>query len=63
MYRPRLTVAAEERPALTCPVRAGSCELRLGRKKACGAVEQKKWSEGRKVMKGKRKKACLSSSD
>ena len=32
----------EERPALTCPVRAGCIDLWLGRKKACGAVEQKK---------------------
>ncbi|MGH7488809.1 MAG: hypothetical protein ACREMY_24885, partial [bacterium] len=34
-------------PALTCPARAGSCELRLGRKKACGAVEQKKSPRGK----------------
>ena len=36
-----LRVAAEERPALTHPARAGRIMLRSGRGKACGAVEQK----------------------
>jgi hypothetical protein len=35
-------VAAEERPALTASARAGRDNTRSGRKKACGAVEQKK---------------------
>jgi hypothetical protein len=33
---------AERRPALTASARAGVRNLRSGRKKACGAVEQKK---------------------
>ena len=37
------------RPTLTAPVRAGALILWLGRKKACGAVEQKKWPEARNI--------------
>ena len=33
---------AERRPTLTASARAGVRNLRSGRKKACGAVEQKK---------------------
>ena len=40
--RPSLRWPLKKRPALTCPARAGRCEMWLGRKKACGAVEQKK---------------------
>src|SRR5271166_2150582 len=36
------SVAAEERPALTASARVGRDDTRSGRKKACGAVEQKK---------------------
>src|SRR5258708_36031413 len=39
---------AERRPALTASARAGVRNLRSGRKKACGAVEQKKGAETRK---------------
>ena len=42
LSRPSLTVAAEARPALTASARVGGRRLRSGRKKACGAVEQKK---------------------
>ena len=37
------------RPTLTAPARAGVLILWLGRKKACGAVEQKKWPEARNI--------------
>jgi hypothetical protein len=36
------SVAAETRPALTSAARVGRVNTRSGRKKACGAVEQKK---------------------
>src|SRR6476661_3850709 len=40
---------AERRPTLTASARAGVRNLRSGRKKACGAVEQKKaQKQGRK---------------
>ena len=42
---------AERRPTLTASARAGVRNLRSGRKKACGAVEQKKApKQGRKRM-------------
>ena len=39
---------AERRPTLTASARAGVRNLRSGRKKACGAVEQKKAQKLRK---------------
>jgi hypothetical protein len=39
---------AERRPTLTASARAGVRNLRSGRKKACGAVEQKKAPKQRK---------------
>ena len=41
------SVAAKERPALTVSPRDGRTDMRSGRKKASGGVEQKKWQEGR----------------
>ena len=38
---------ADRRPTLTASARAGVRNLRSGRKKACGAVEQKKVTEAR----------------
>jgi len=37
-----IALPAECRPTLTAPARDGVRDLRSGRKKACGAVEQKK---------------------
>jgi hypothetical protein len=49
---------AERRPTLTASAPAGVRNLRSGRKKACGAVEQKKApKQGRKKSAKKRKKA------
>ena len=49
----------ERRPTLTASARAGVRNLRSGRKKACGAVEQKKApKQGRKRPSGKK---CLRS--
>jgi hypothetical protein len=42
--RPSLTVAAEERPALTRPARAGVSILRSGRGKACGRARPREMS-------------------
>jgi hypothetical protein len=42
------SAAAKTRPALTRPARAGVSILRSGRGKACGAVEQGKWTGERK---------------
>jgi hypothetical protein len=39
---PQSACVTESRPALTAPARGGLRDLRSGRKKACGAVEQKK---------------------
>jgi Transposase zinc-ribbon domain len=36
-------------PTLTAPARCQPCELRSGWKKACGAVELKKTTQGKKV--------------
>ena len=46
---------AERRPTLTPSARAGVRNLRSGRKKACGAVEQKKApKQGRKHKAGRK---------
>src|SRR5215471_4544238 len=45
---PENALLAECRPALTAPARDGVRNLRSGRKKACGAVEQKKGAKSRK---------------
>ena len=42
---------AERRPALTASARDGVGNLRSGRKKACGAVEQKKGGQIKKARK------------
>src|SRR5215831_4049615 len=44
---PESALLAERRPALTAPARDGERNLRSGRKKACGAVEQKKGAKSR----------------
>jgi hypothetical protein len=40
---------AAARPALTSSARDGGGNPRSGRKKACGAVEQKKWTKRKKA--------------
>jgi hypothetical protein len=45
---------AERRPTLTASARAGVRNLRSGRKKACGAVEQKKAAKQGRKKSGKK---------
>src|SRR6516165_5392813 len=47
---------AEPRPALTASARDDVGNLRSGRKKACGAVEQKKGAQTKKVSQQERKR-------
>jgi hypothetical protein len=51
----------EQRPALTASARAGVRNLRSGRKKACGAIEQKKASKPSKPS--KEESACVRGGD
>jgi hypothetical protein len=53
---------AERRPTLTAFARAGVRNLRSGRKKACGAVEQKKAAKQGKKEKPE-KSACVRGRD
>ena len=53
-----LRVAAEERPALTAPARAGLMGVRSGRKKACPAEVEPKKGAGRKKRNGTRAAAA-----
>jgi len=47
---PQSACMTERRPALTAPARGGVGDLRSGRKKACGAVEQKKGQKEGRVL-------------
>src|SRR5215471_455466 len=53
---PVLTASARDGPALTASARDGVGNLRSGRKKACGAVEQKKGAQTKKVSQQERKR-------